>query len=85
MTADPGAEPDAGPGAPALRRDPRPYLVHVAVDALIAFVATVFLLWIFGVPLWAMILVAWVLGFAAAPFTRRWEQRQLDELDAPTP
>lgn len=68
-----------GTGAMRLRRDPRPFLVHAAVDALIAFVATVFLLWLFGLPLWAMIAVAWVLGLAAAPLTRRWEQRQLDE------
>jgi len=67
------------PGARPLRTEPRPFLVHVAVDALIAFCATVFLFWLFGVALWAMIVVAWVLGFAAAPFTRRWEQRQLDE------
>lgn len=71
-----------------LRTEPRPFVVHAAVDALVAFVATVFLLWLFGVPLWAMIAVAWILGLVAAPFTRRWEQRQLDERrhvdDAPT-
>ncbi len=68
-----------GPGARPLRTEPRPYLVHVAVDALIAFCSVAFLMWLYGVELWAMILTAWVLGFAAAPFTRRWEQRQLDE------
>jgi hypothetical protein len=56
--------------------------MHVAVDALIAFCATVFLLWLFGAPLWSMILVAWVLGLAAAPFTRRWEAEQLAERSA---
>jgi hypothetical protein len=35
------------------------------------------LLWLFGVPLWAMIIVGWIVGLAAAPFTRRWEARQL--------
>jgi membrane protein implicated in regulation of membrane protease activity len=65
-----------------LRSEPRPFLVHVAVDAVIAFCATVFLLWLFGVELWVMIVVAWVLGLVAAPFTRRWEQRQLDERKA---
>jgi len=85
MSAPPGADGDrdGGPGPPRLRREPRPYLVHVAVDAVIAFVATVFLLWLFGVPLWAMIAVAWILGLIAAPFTRKWEQRQLDERGAP--
>ena len=97
MKPDPGAngsgDPEAnggtnqgtGPATPRLHRDPRPYVMHVAVDALIAFCATVFLLWLFGVPLWAMIVIAWVLGLAAAPFTRRWEQRQLDERDTDTP
>jgi len=85
MNANPGANGGAGPGAPRLHRDPRPYVVHVAVDALIGFCATAFLLWLFDVPLWAMIVTAWVLGLAAAPFTRRWEQRQLDERDAATP
>lgn len=61
-----------------LRTEPRPYLVHVAVDALIAFCSVAFLMWLFGVELWAMILTAWVLGLAAAPFTRKWEQQQLD-------
>jgi len=67
---------DRTPRAP-LRTEPRPYWMHVAVDALIAFCATVFLLWLFGAPLWLMILLAWVLGLAAAPFTRRWEAEQL--------
>ena len=80
-----GTSQGTGPRAPRLRRDPRPYAVHVAVDALIGFCVTAFLLWLFGVPLWAMIVIAWVLGLAAAPFTRRWEQRQLDERDTPAP
>jgi predicted PurR-regulated permease PerM len=58
--------------------------MHVAVDSLIAFCATVFLLWIFGAPLWLMILLAWLLGFAAAPFTRRFEAAQLAERNAGT-
>lgn len=64
---------------PPLRSEPRPFWMHVAVDALIAFCATVFLLWLFGAPLWLMIVLAWVLGLAAAPFTRRWEAEQLAE------
>jgi hypothetical protein len=56
--------------------------MHVAVDALIAFCGTVFLLWIFGAPLWLMIVLAWVIGLAAAPFTRRYEAAQLAERNA---
>jgi hypothetical protein len=51
--------------------------MHVAVDGLIGFCATAFLLWLFGAPLWAMIALAWALGLVAAPFTRRWEAQQL--------
>jgi thiol:disulfide interchange protein len=53
--------------------------MHVAVDGLILFCATVFLLWLFGAPLWLMIVVAWIGGLIAAPFTRRWEAAQLAE------
>jgi Flp pilus assembly protein TadB len=53
--------------------------MHVAVDALIAFCATAFLLWLFGAPLWLMIALAWAIGLVAAPFTRRWEAAQLAE------
>jgi small-conductance mechanosensitive channel len=78
-TASEDAREATAPARPPLRTEPRPYLVHVAVDALIAFVASAFLLWLFGVPLWAMIVLAWLIGLAAAPFTRRWEARQLAE------
>jgi hypothetical protein len=62
---------------PPLRTEPRPYWMHVAVDAIIGFCTVAFLLWLFGVALWAMIIVGWIVGLAAAPFTRRWEARQL--------
>jgi hypothetical protein len=62
---------------PPLRTEPRPYWMHVMVDAIIGFLLTAFLLWLFGAPLWAMILVGWAVGFAAAPLTRRWEADQL--------
>jgi hypothetical protein len=77
----PGDQPTGRP----LRTEPRPFMMHVAVDSVIAFCATVFLLWLFGVPLWVMIIVSWVLGLCAAPFTRRWEQQQLDERKPTTP
>ena len=45
--------------------------------ALIA--ATALVLWFFGAPLWVMILVGWIIGLVAAPFTHRLDARQLAE------
>jgi hypothetical protein len=74
----PGDPPPAdGRRRPALRTEPRPYIVHWMVDSLIGFLATVLVLWFFGIPLWGMIIVAWVIGFGLAPLTRKWETEQL--------
>ena len=73
---------EAGDGdtpLPLPPRTPRSFLTHVAVDAIIAFVATAIVLYFLGAPLWLMIVVAWLLGIAAAPFTVGWEARQLAE------
>ncbi len=66
-------------------RAPRSFLTHVAVDAVVAFLATAIVLYFLGTPLWAMIIVAWVLGLVAAPYTRRWEASQLTEREAQRP
>ena len=66
---------------PLPRRAPRSFVTHVAVDAIIAFLATVVVLYFLGAPLWLMIVVAWILGLAAAPFTVGWEARQLADRD----
>lgn len=63
-------------------RAPRSFVTHAAVDAVIAFLATAIVLYFLGASLWVMILVAWVLGLAAAPFTVGWEARQLAEREA---
>lgn len=60
-------------------REPRSFVMHAAVDAVIAFLATAVVLYFLGAPLWVMIIVAWVLGLGAAPFTVGWEARQLAE------
>ncbi|HEU5300975.1 MAG TPA: hypothetical protein VFW06_01925 [Acidimicrobiia bacterium] len=73
---------DAGAPAPLPPREPRSFVTHAAVDAVIAFLATAIVLYFLGAPLWVMILVAWVLGIAAAPFTVGWEARQLAEREA---
>jgi hypothetical protein len=72
-----GSDGTGAPDARPLRTEPRPYWMHVAVDGLIVFCATAFLLWLFGAPLWLMIVVAWIGGLCTAPFTRRWEAAQL--------
>ncbi|MFO7590392.1 MAG: hypothetical protein R6X23_05770 [Acidimicrobiia bacterium] len=70
---------EAGAPPPLPPREPRSFVTHVVVDAVIAFLATAIVLYFLGAPLWVMILVAWVLGLAAAPFTVGWEARQLYE------
>jgi hypothetical protein len=75
---------EAGSPAPLPRRAPRSFVTHVAVDGVIAFLATAIVLYFLGAPLWVMIIVAWVLGLAAAPFTVGWEARQLAERQADT-
>jgi hypothetical protein len=82
VTTGNGSSPNGAhdqPPRPPLRTEPRPYWMHVAVDALIGFCTIAFLLWLFGAPLWLMIVLAWLIGFAGAPFTRRWEAEQLAE------
>jgi len=73
---------EAGSPAPLPPRAPRSFVTHVAVDAVIAFLATAIVLYFLGASLWVMIVVAWVLGLAAAPFTQRWEADQLAARDA---
>ena len=74
---------DAPPELPP--RAPRPFVMHVAVDAIIAFLATAIVLFFLGQSLWVMIVLAWVLGLLAAPFTQRWEARQLAARDVTAP
>ena len=70
---------EAGVPAPLPPRAPRSFVTHVAVDAVVAFLATAIVLYFLGAPLWVMIVAAWILGLAAAPYTRRWEAHQLAE------
>jgi hypothetical protein len=60
--------------------------MHVLVDGLIGFCATALVLAFFGIPLWVMIVVGWLIGLAAAPLTHRLDERQLEaRRDAATP
>jgi len=51
--------------------------MHVMVDALIGFCATALILAFFGIPLWVMIVVGWVIGLALGPLTHRLDERQI--------
>ena len=73
---------EAGAPTPLPPRAPRSFVTHAAVDAVIAFLATAIVLYFLGAPLWVMIVVAWVLGLCAAPFTVGWEARHLAEREA---
>lgn len=73
-----GAEGADDASAPLPPRAPRPFAMHCAVDAAVAFLATVFLLWfVFGVAIEIVLGLSLALGLAAAPFTRRAEAHQL--------
>jgi hypothetical protein len=54
-------------------------LVHIAVDIAVIFLATVLVLLILDVSFWIALVLAVILGVAAAPFTRRAEERSLAE------
>ena len=63
--------------APLPPREPRSLLLHALVDAAVAFLALVLVLWVLGAPFWATVVVSGLLGAIAAPFTRSAEQRGL--------
>lgn len=58
-------------------REPRSLLVHFAVDAAVIFLASVLVLFFLDVSVWVAAVIAVFLGVAAAPFTRRAEERGL--------
>ncbi len=68
-------EHDASRTAPV--RPPRPLLVHVAVDAAVAFLALLVIGLILGFGLVEIAVAALVVGAVAGPFTRRAEVRAL--------
>ncbi len=66
-------------GSPLPPRDPHPFATHVAIDTAVAFLGTLVLGLILGVPLLVIVGVAVVAGVCLAPYTRRTEERQLAE------
>ncbi len=51
--------------------------MHFAVDAAVIFLASVLVLFFLDVSVWVIAFIAVILGAAAAPFTRRVEERGL--------
>jgi hypothetical protein len=60
-----------------LRTEPRPLLVHFLVISAVAFLATIIVGLFLGVPWWAVLLVAAVIGAALAPMSRRADERAM--------
>jgi type III secretory pathway component EscV len=65
-------------------RPPRPIVVHIAVDILVAFLAIVILGLILGFPLLAIAITSIVVGAIAAPFTRRAQLRAFAAREQPS-
>ena len=80
---EPDPEPDPDSADRPLRAPdlppPRPWVVHWAIDAAVAFVAVLFLALLTGLPILAVAAAAVVVGAIAAPYTRRAEIRALAE------
>ena len=79
MTGGPaGASPDRDGPAP-LRTEPRPLLVHWLVDSAVVFLATIIVALFVGVPWWAVLVVALVIGGFAARLTYQADVRAMAE------
>lgn len=77
MNRTPG-EADADGEEPApLRTEPRPLIVHWLVDAAVVFLATIIVALFLGVPWWAVVGVALVLGSFGARLTHRADVRAM--------
>jgi hypothetical protein len=77
-----GPPGDGGPegGRPApLRTEPRPFVVHVLVDATVVFLATIIVALFLGVPWWAVLAVSLALGGACARLTYQADARAMAE------
>ncbi len=66
-------------------REARSLFVHFAVDTAVIFLAVVLVLFFLDVSIWVVAIIAVILGAAAAPFTRRAEERGLAQRYAAGP
>jgi hypothetical protein len=71
------ADQPAEQPAPLPRRDPQPIVLHVLVDTAVAFLLLVIVLLFLGASIWVVLIASIVAGLAAAPITRRAEERAL--------
>jgi len=78
-------DPTPASPPPLPRREPRPLLVHAAIDVGVVFLASVIVLLILDVSIWVVVGLAVVVGIAAAPFTRQAERRALERRPASDP
>jgi uncharacterized membrane protein len=67
------SQPEPEERTPLPRRDPRPLVVHIGIAAAVAFLLSVLLFWIVGVPFWVTILFSVGVGVGAGPYLRRAE------------
>lgn len=77
--SEPPSHPPASPPPALPPRPPRPLVVHVLIDAAVAFLLTALVFWLIGLPVWVTILFAIGIGIGAGPSTRRAEERALAE------
>jgi hypothetical protein len=75
----PGPDGPDGDGPAPLRTEPRPLVVHWLVDAAVVFLATIIVALFLGVPWWAVVVVAVVLGTFGARITHRADVRAMAE------
>jgi hypothetical protein len=72
-----GDADETGEAPPPLRTEPRPLIVHWLVDAAVVFLATIIVALFLGVPWWAVVVVALVLGSFGARLTHQADVRAM--------
>jgi hypothetical protein len=77
VSPTPGPNGPDGDGPAPLRTEPRPLLVHWLVDAAVVFLATIIVALFLGVPWWAVVVVALVVGSFGARLTYRADVRSM--------
>jgi len=79
VSATPSAGGSDGEGPAPLRTQPRAFIVHWLVDAAVVFLATIIVALFLGVPWWAVLIIAFVLGSFGARLTYRADVRAMAE------
>jgi hypothetical protein len=77
VNREPGGPHAEGKEPPPLRTEPRPLIVHWLVDAAVVFLATIIVALFLGVPWWAVVVVALVVGSFGARVTHRADVRAM--------